>query len=391
MTDELNATDKHPTNQRVKLLAEFTLIIVIVGFIYFVYWLGWGRFHEYTDDAYVNGNMVQLMAQTSGTVVAIYTDDTRLVVAGQPMIRLDNADANIALLKAKAALALTVRQVKQYYENAEQAKITLSLRQADLVKAQLDFKRRQGLVGNRAISAEELQHYATALKAAQDRYELANHHLSATLALVNHTQLYNHPFVNKAKEVLRQAFLNAERTVIYAPVTGYVAKRAVQVGQYINRETNLLAIIPLDQIWVDANYKETQLKRLRIQQDVILNSDIYGGYVYHGKIVGLNVGTGNAFALLPPQNATGNWIKIVQRLPVRIALDPRELQKHPLMLGLSMDVTTYTRSLRGEVLPKQNNTKVLYATQIYAKQLAEANALILSILQANAVDEVFVS
>lgn len=379
-------TKKHKRNQ---LLTELSVIFIAIGLVYLIYWLHWGRFLEYTDDAYVNGNIVQLMSQTSGTVIAINTDDTHFVTAGEPLIKLDDTDANIALANAKAALALTARQVKQLYENAEQAKILLSLRQADLIKAQLDLQRRQGLVGDRAVSPEEIQHYVTALKTAQDSFDLAKHNLEAALSLVNNTHLYEHPLVRKAKEALKKAYLDEQRTIIYAPATGYVAKRSVQVGQQISPKSVLLAIIPLNQIWIDANYKESQLNRIRIGQSVSVYADAYSNVMYHGKIIGLSAGTGNVFALLPPQNATGNWIKVVQRVPVRVALIPKEIQAHPLRLGLSMRVTIHTRKQSGKVLSQLIDSQPIYTTHIYQNQLAQADKLINEILQANATDMVF--
>lgn len=375
--------------KRKKLLAEFSMLFLLIAILYGVYWFGWGRFRQYTDDAYVNGNIVQLMPQTSGTVTVINTDDTQLVTAGAALVQLDEADAKIQFENAKAALALTVRQVGQLYENAAQAKAEVSLREADLLKAQLDVQRRKGLIGNRAISAEEMQHVTTALKAAQDHFDFASHRLSGALALVNNTSLYSHPMVKKAEEALKKAYLNYQRTTIYAPVTGYIAKRNVQVGQQVSPRTVLLAIVPLNQIWVDANYKESQLAHLRIGQPVELVSDVDDSIIYHGKIVGLSAGTGNAFALLPPQNATGNWIKIVQRLPVRVGLFPDEIKKHPLRLGLSMRVTSYTKNRGGVVLATQPSTQTLYSTRVYDNQLARADELIKEILTANSPDMAF--
>ncbi|MHB1947684.1 MAG: HlyD family secretion protein [Gammaproteobacteria bacterium] len=372
--------------KRKKALTYLTVIFLSAGLIYFLYWLVWGRFHEYTDDAYVSGNIVQLMPQVSGTVISIYTDDTHLVQEGQEIVKLNNADTLIALEHAAANLAQTVRQVRQYFENVREGIATVALRQANLDSAKLDVRRRIGLVGAKAISIEEAQHIKTAYQSAQAQFDYALHQLGSAIAIVENSHLYEHPLVEEAKSNFKQAYLNWVRTTIQAPVTGYVAKRNAQVGQEVNLGSALMAIIPLNQIWVDANYKESQLSRIRIGQDVVLTADAYGGITYHGKVAGLSAGTGAAFALLPPQNATGNWIKIVQRLPVRIVLDPNEIAKHPLRIGLSMRVTTHTRHLKGDVLSKVPDQKPIYSTTIYDKQLANADKLINSIITSNAPD-----
>lgn len=361
-------------------------IFLGIGLIWLIYWLIWGRFEEYTDDAYVNGNLVQLMPQVPGTVIEINTDDTQLVLQGQVIIRLDPADMTIAFQRSKANLAETVRTVKQYFEKAEQAEATLILQNASLMKAQLDLKRRVGLVGERAISREEMQHYQTAFDAAKARYDYALHQLRASQALVVNSHLYSHPAVELAKANFKKAYLNLQRTTISAPVTGYVAKRSVQVGQQVAMNTPMLAIVPLNDVWVDANYKESQLSNLRIGQPVILYADANSGVTYHGKIVGLNAGTGAAFSLLPPQNATGNWIKIVQRLPVRVGLDPDELRKNPLQLGLSMRVTTNTYDREGNKLAATASHRTFYATDIYANQLALVDQLMDDVLKENSPD-----
>lgn len=388
MTEVRDQGKANPETKRKRKLAMLTLgsIFLFLGFIWLIYWLIWGRFHIYTDDAYVNGNMVQLMSQVPGTVIEISTDDTYLVEKGQAIIKLDPADMQIALEKARANLAQTVRLVKQDFEQAEQAQALLILRHADLMKAQADLKRRTGLIGEKAISREELQHYQTTVTTTQAQYNDALHHLRAILALVENSHLYTHPLVETAKANFRKAYLDSARTTILAPVTGYVAKRSVQVGQEIASHTPLLAIIPLDNVWVDANYKESQLSPLRIGQPVTLYADAYDNITYHGKVVGLNAGTGASFALLPPQNATGNWIKIVQRLPVRISLDTEELKKAPLQLGLSMRVTVDTHHKQGQRLAAIAEQKPLYVTDIYAKQLDHANQEIEAILKNNAAD-----
>jgi len=362
-------------------------IFLIIGLIWFIYWLIWGQFEVYTDDAYVNGNLVQLMSQVSGTVTEINTDETQFVEQGQWIIKLDTADTSIALQRAKANLAQTVRQVKQAFENAAVAQASLLVRETDRVKSDLDLKRRKGLLSERAISQEELQHYRTAATGSTAQYNLALHHFYSELALVENSRIYTHPLVERAKAELRKAYINSVRTTIVAPISGFIAKRSVQVGQHIMVNTPLLAIIPLNDVWVDANYKETQVDSLRIGQPVALYADAYPDVKYHGKIIGLGAGTGAAFALLPAQNATGNWIKIVQRLPVRISLDAQELKQHPLQIGLSVRVTTNIHNLKGDRLAVAKvSQKPIYTTHVYAQQLADADQLINQILQENAPD-----
>jgi len=371
---------------RKKMLLLLTSIFLILGGIAFFMIAIWGRYDVYTDDAYVNGNTVQLMSQVQGTVMSINTDDTQLVTQGQALIQLDPTDTRIALQNARADLADTVRQVKQLFENTDGAKAQLDLSQADLEKAKLDVERRKGLVGDSAVSREEFQHMKTEYLAAKARHDVALHNFQSLQALVKNSQLYTHPQVERAKANFKTAYVNAKRTTILAPATGYIAKRSVQVGQQIMPNTPLLAIVPLNEIWVDANYKESQLSDLRIGQPVTLEADAYSGVTYHGKIYGIGAGTGAAFSLLPPQNATGNWIKIVQRLPVRIALDPKEIQEHPLQLGLSMHVTSHIHDLSGHQLAQPSERKPVYSTDVYAKQVEKANQIITKILKDNAPD-----
>jgi membrane fusion protein (multidrug efflux system) len=377
-----------PQTLRKRKIAMYSLggAFLIIGIIWLIYYLIWGQFREYTDDAYVNGNIVQLMPQTPGTVVKVLSDDTQFVKKGQVVVTLDQADYAIALQHAKADLAQTVRQVHQYYENVVQAQQTIILDKANLLQAQLDLKRRTGLVGNRAVSREEMQHYKTTEEAAKATYNIAQRQLNSALALVQNTNLYNHPMVETAKANLKTAYLNYQRTTIVSPVTGYIAKRNVDPGQQVSNNSVLLSIVPLHDTWVDANYKESSLEHLRVNQPVILYADAYPDVTYHGRVIGLNAGTGAAFSLLPPQNATGNWIKIVQRLPVRIVIDEKELEKNPLQLGLSMRVTTNTHDRSGTRMPTTNVSLFKYETGVYAKQLAEVESLINNILKANSED-----
>jgi membrane fusion protein (multidrug efflux system) len=280
---------------------------------------------------------VQVTPQLAGTVTKIFADDTNLVKAGQPLVALDTADADVAVAQAEAQLAQTVREVRTLYASQAQSGANVSVRQAELARARDDLARRKALAGTGAISGEEIRHAESAVTAAQAALEAAREQLASGKALTEGTSVEKHPNVQRAAARLQEVLLAQSRSTLYAPVSGEVAKRNVQVGQRINPGAPLMAIVPLDQLWVDANFKESQLREMRIGQPVTLTSDVYGSNVkYEGKIVGLAAGTGSAFALLPAQNATGNWIKVVQRVPVRISLDPKQLAEHPLRIGLSM-------------------------------------------------------
>lgn len=384
------ATKANNNHKRKKLLEIAAGIFLAIGIIYMLYWLIFGRFEEYTDDAYVQGNIVQLMSEVPGTIVSIATDDTFLVKQNQVLVTLGHNELLQAYDRAAASLASTVRQTAELYQNVGELRATLALNQADLLKAQQDLARRQGLVAAQAISNEEFQHAKTAVATAAAQVTLTQHQLDTAITLVNNTTLYHYPAVETAKANLRTAYLNLVRTKIVAPVTGYIAKRSAQLGQQINPGTPLMAIVPLNQIWVDANFKESQLANIRIGQTVTLYSDVYGNAVkYKGTVLGLGAGTGSVFSLLPPENATGNWIKIVQRLPVRIAIDPNQLSQYPLRLGLSMRVTVNTHDRTGPMLASAVEPKVIYQTSVYEEQIAPVEAIINNIIRANASDVAF--
>jgi len=382
---------KQRNGRRRRWMIGAACVFLVILLIYFLYWLVWGQFEVYTNDAYVTGNMVQVMPQVPGTVVALYTDETKFVKQGQPLVGLDTTDAAVTLAQAKANLAQTVRQVREDYSNATEAFHTLTLRRADLMQATADFARRKDLVQAHVISPEELEHFQVAFIESRAQYQVAVSQWQAALALVNHTHLYTHPLVQQAKVALLTAYLNNSRTMIVSPVAGFVANRAVQLGQYVNPDSNLplMNVVPLNDVWVDANYKENQLSTLRIGQPVTLQADAYSGVTYHGHVVGLVPGTGAVFSLLPPQNATGNWIKILQRVPVRISLDPNELKSHPLVLGLSMSVTVDIHDTSGKRLATVEAPRILYQTRSYEDQLAGARQLIDSILHQNSPNMAF--
>ncbi|WP_186052889.1 EmrA/EmrK family multidrug efflux transporter periplasmic adaptor subunit [Burkholderia gladioli] len=368
--------------KRKRMMTLLILAIVIAAIAYGLYYFLVARFHEETDDAYVNGNVVQITPQVTGTVIAVNADDTQSIRIGQPLVKLDPADAAIALQSAEANLAQTVRRVRGLYADDDQYRAQVAQRESDLSKAQDDLRRRLAVAQTGAVSQEEISHARDAVKAAQASLDAAKQQLAANVALTANTTVANHPDVLAAAATVRNAYLNNARNTLPAPVTGYVAKRSVQVGQRVSPGTPLMSVVPLGQIWVDANFKEVQLDHMRIGQPVSVTADIYGSSVkYHGKVIGFSAGTGSAFSLLPAQNATGNWIKVVQRLPVRIALDPQELERHPLRIGLSMQVDVDIKDESGSQLGSVQNS--VYQTDVFAKYGDEADAEIARIIEQN--------
>jgi membrane fusion protein (multidrug efflux system) len=328
------------------------------------------------------------MSQVSGTVVSIGADETDLVEAGQELVRLDNTDAEIALRDSEARLARAVRQTRTVFANRDQLEAVVAQRRADLNKAQSDLDRRKDLTSSGAVSAEELSHTRDTLSAARDGLVAAEKNLSASLALTGQTGVSDNPDVQAAATEVERAYLALRRTSIKAPVSGYVAKRAVQLGERVAPGGQpLLSIVPLERLRVEANFKEVQLNQMRIGQAVRVVADLYGSQVeYHGTIAGLGLGTGAAFALLPAQNATGNWIKVVQRVPVRIALDPKELAGHPLRVGLSTKVQVDVRNVSGQILAQSARQTPVLATNAYDIDRQEVMARIAHIIQENTAE-----
>lgn len=371
-------------SRRKRWLAVLALSVAAAAAVYGVYYYSYARYYESTDDAYVSGNLVQLTPQVSGTVIAVDADDTQIVKAGQTVVALDPADSKIALANAQAALGQTVRRVSSLYVNNDFYAANIAQRESDLARATDDLRRREAVAGTGAVSAEDVAHARDAVNAARAALDAARRQAEANRALTARTTIEAHPDVQAAASKVRDAYLTYARDTLPAPVTGYVARRSVQVGQRVAPGTPLMAIVPLGGVWVDANFKEVQLKRMRIGQPVKLTADVYGSSVtYHGRIEGFSAGTGSAFASLPAQNATGNWIKIVQRLPVRIRIDPRELAAHPLRIGLSMQVDADTHDDSGTQLGAASNTT--YRTDVFAQYGAQADAEIAKIIRRNEV------
>ncbi|PRZ22751.1 membrane fusion protein (multidrug efflux system) [Paraburkholderia eburnea] len=375
--------DTEQKGKRKRMMTLLVLVIVIAAVAYGLYYFLVARFSESTDDAYVNGNVVQITPQVTGTVIAVNADDTQTVRIGAPLVMLDPADSRIALQQAEANLGQTVRQVRGLFADDSQYEAQVAVRQADLSRAQDDLRRRMQVAQTGAVSQEEISHASDTVKSTQAALEAAQQQLAANRALTANTTIANHPNVMAAAAKVRDAYLTNARNTLPAPVTGYVAKRSVQVGQRVSPGTPLMSVVPLNAVWVDANFKEVQLKHMRIGQPVEMTADVYGSsVVYHGKVVGFSAGTGSAFSLLPAQNATGNWIKVVQRLPVRIALDPADLEKHPLRIGLSMQVDVSIKDDTGSQLGNAQNT--VYQTDVFEKYGDEADAEIARIIAENA-------
>ncbi|MDE1008256.1 MAG: HlyD family efflux transporter periplasmic adaptor subunit [Paraburkholderia fungorum] len=372
---------KAPARRKL-LLALLAATVVLGGAGYGAYYITNGQYHQSTDDAYVSGNLVQLTPQVSGTVVAVNADDTQIVKQGEPLVALDNADAKIALADAEATLGQTVRQVSGLYVNNDFYAATVAQRQSDLARAEDDLKRRTAVAETGAVSGEDIAHARDAVNSARAALDAARQQAQANRVLTDRTTIEQHPDVQAAASKVRDAYLSYARNTLPAPVTGYVARRSVQVGQRVAPGTPLMAIVPLNGVWIDANFKEGQLKHMRIGQPVTLSADAYGSRVkYHGRVLGFSAGTGAAFAVLPAQNATGNWIKVVQRLPARIQLDQNELNAHPLRIGLSMQVDVDTHDESGTQLGAAVDTS--YRTDVFARYGADADAEIARIIARN--------
>ncbi len=384
--------------KRRRLLLIALAVFAAAGLAYAAYWAKYLRNFEHTDDAYVQGNLVPITPQVAGTVVSVNADDTDFVKAGQTLVTLDRADAEVALAQAQAALAQTVREVRTLYvgnttwtANIAQREAEVSRARAELSRTEDDLKRRQSLQESGAVSGEEMNHARSgvtnaqaAVAAAEAAVIAAKQQLATGESLTEGTSVEKHPTVERAAAKVREAYLAYARAELPAPVSGYVAKRTAQLGQRVAPGAPLMSIIPLDQVWVDANFKEVQLRRMRIGQPVRLTADAYGSAVaYDGRIAGLGVGTGGAFALLPAQNATGNWIKVVQRIPVRIALDPKQLAEHPLRVGLSMYVEVDVADAGGSSLAAAPRTTAAYTTTAFNHDAEEAEALVRQTIAAN--------
>lgn len=397
-TQPIAAVNGNGNGKRKILLMGVVTVLLLIGLAWGAYWYLVGRLHESTDNAYVSGDLVQITPQLNGTVIGINAEDTDYVEPGKILVKLDPADADVALQQAEAQLALAVRQARTLYSTNRTLDTTIGERQAELqralseaAKARDDMHRREAVAAEGAVSKEELQHAQTALNNALDAVAAAKSNLAgaqeqrgSSQALTENTTVDNHPSVQQAVARVKEAYLARARCDIVSPVAGQVAKRNVQIGQRIQTGTPLMAIVPLNRVWVDANFKENQLRNMRIGQPAHLYSDLYGNRIeYKGRIVGLGAGTGAAFSLLPAQNATGNWIKVVQRLPVRIELDADQLKAHPLRVGLSMQVDVDIENTHGKLLADAERTSPVATTDIQDKAEQTADTLAARIIAYN--------
>jgi membrane fusion protein (multidrug efflux system) len=327
-------------------------VVVVIGFAV------WAVFHfllaspeQETDDAYVAGDVVSITARDPGQVTDIHADNTQMVRAGQPLIDLDAATAEVGVASAEAELARAVRATRSDFSKLGETSAAVVQAQAELARAQNDLKRRRGAAAEGAVSGEELGHAADQVKVASATLALVRSQQAQSRNGVVGTTVSNNPAVMAAIAAYRRAAITRSHMHVVAPIDGVVAQRTVQLGQQVSAGMPLMAVVPLDRVWVDANFRETQLRDLRVGQPATVTADMYGDdLVYHGHVVGLGAGSGNAFALLPSQNASGNWIKITQRVPVRIALDKGELRRNPLRVGLSVNATVDTANRSGTMV-----------------------------------------
>ncbi|KAF7599516.1 MAG: EmrA/EmrK family multidrug efflux transporter periplasmic adaptor subunit [Candidatus Dactylopiibacterium carminicum] len=377
-----NPSPSPASGTRKRGLVILSCAVALAGVAYGTYWYEYGRWHEETDDAYVSGHVVQVTPHVGGTVLAVKAEDTDMVKAGATLIELDPADARVALDQAEASLAQTVREVRTLFANNATLAAQVRVRETEVERWKQDLARRQAIAETGAVALEEIDHARDSLRSAEASLVTAREQLAANRAQTEGTQVTDFPAVQRAGARVEEAWLAVARTHVVAPLDGQIARRNVQVGQRVAPGAPLMAVVPLDSVWVDANFKETQLREMRVGQPVVLTADIYGSKVeYQGRIAGLGAGTGGAFALLPAQNATGNWIKVVQRVPVRISLDPQEIATHPLRVGLSMIVNVDTHSRNGQpVLQSRAEAPRFEAAEA---ALAQAKARVDEIIRRN--------
>lgn len=382
-TNKSPEKDLEPNGKRRKILMIVAAVFAALGGVWFVFWFFVLSVRERTDDAYVAGNQVTISSQVPGTVVAVLAENTNLVEAGQVLIRLDPTDAATALSRAASALSQAVRQTRQQTALADQYEATIASRKLELARAEADLQKREPLLGEQAIAAEEIRHAREIVELARAALQQTEHQARAARVLLEGFSIRENPAVLQAKEAYRDAWIAAKRNAIVSPIKGYVAQRSVQLGQRIAPGQPLMSVIALGDLWIDANFKESQLGHLRLGQPAEIHSDLYGSdAIFHGKLAGMAAGTGAAFSLLPAQNASGNWIKVVQRVPVRIALDPAELAQHPLRIGLSTTVTVDTHKRDGTVLAATPATAGP-TTNVYTIDLDQATADADEIIEKN--------
>lgn len=383
-------TEEQPP-KRTKQTTVYAVIWIVLAILvaWFLLWFFHFRWREYTDDSYVAGNRILVKPQVSASISAFFADDNDYVKQGDILVTLDKTPFEVELNYQKENLALAVRQARVLKEAVGERQADLAMRKAQLEKAQDDFNNRMAVIAALAVSGEEMEHASADLLAAHAAYEAAERQLDSAIAAYGAGPVEEHPSVLAQQEVVKKAYLNLWYCNIFSPVSGFVAKRAAQVGDFANPTSTLMSIVPYDQMWVEANYKETQLKYVRIGQPVIITTDLYGsGTQFHGTVQGISSGTGSVFSLIPPQNATGNWIKIVQRLPVKIILDPEEIKRHPLRLGLSTETWVSLRDITGPSISSHSPREVVESTWIYDIDMKPIELQIQQIVEQNLTDEI---
>ncbi len=387
MSDQQTDTQTSSNNksqQRKKGLSIFILLLLLIAIGSAAYWFFFIKGFEETEDAYVSGNQVMVSAQVAGNISKINVDNMDPVQAGDVLLELDDTNTKLSFEQAKSNLANAVRQISQLNYTVKQLKSAVRANEITLAQAQGNLNRRVQLVKDGAIDKESFQHAKEAVELAKANLTTSQNQLEANQALLLDGPLSEQPQIQSAISNLKQAWLNLERTKIRSPIKGYVARRNAQVGQAVSVGGALMAVVTTDQMWLDANFKETQLTHMRIGQPVEIHFDLYGkDKTFNGKVVGIEMGTGSAFSLLPTQNATGNWIKVVQRVPVRIQLDPQQLAENPLRIGLSATVKVNVTDSQGETLRDQAPATTLYSTNVLQYDESAVNNLIESIIRDN--------
>ncbi|KVQ90936.1 efflux RND transporter periplasmic adaptor subunit [Burkholderia ubonensis] len=367
---------------RRKRFTVFFAVVLAAALAWTAFWLLSDRYYEDTDDAYVAGSIVQVAAQIPGTVTDVVVADTQAVWAGQTLVRLDDTEASVAFAQAKAQLVQAVRQVANAKISNTMYVEAVNARRADLSLAQRALAARSG-ASVEIVAPEELARARAAVAGAQANLAAAQAQLDAARALGSKLPVDESPAVVQAAAQFKLAYRNLKRTTIVAPVDGTIGQRSVQVGQQVGPGVPLMSVVQLNRLWIDANFKEGQIRHMRVGQPVEIVSDLYGSrIVYRGRVQGFSAGTGSAFSMLPSQNAAGNWIKVVQRVPVVIAIDPRDLAAHPLRVGLSMRVTVDTHDRNGHALDSEPPTPAV-STRVHDGVASEADAAAAAIVRAN--------
>lgn len=364
------------TNHKARILWQVTAALLLIALIWIAAWFFYFRYYEWTDDAYANGNLIYINPAISGSIVTFFADDTDLVEEGQLLALIDSTEYQALYDRELATLAQVVLEVKQLFDEVHVARANVTIQKIALKRARYDYKNRLKIAGTGAVSDEDFIHSKDAFFSARSQLRQAKYQLQVAKDAAGNTKMKEHPLIEQQKGNVRDAYYKLSHCAIYAPSTGYIAQRSVDVGEWVSPATNMMAVIPQEYVWVDANFKETELTHMRIGQPTTVTFDIYGSKVkYRGKVLGIASGTGSVFSIIPPQNATGNWIKIVQRLPVRISLDPEVLKKYPTRLGLSAEVTVDVSNHELPMLAQVPAAKPISSTDVYNIHLEKAELL----------------